>query len=64
MTSTVDLTPTWIQVLELVKQGLVPLSELKQACIVADIVMKAEKEGRPSITFTFKDGEAFYEDGS
>ena len=64
---TIKITPpTWSTVLSWVKAGALKVenADLHVPCKFADAIVKAMQDGKPSITFTFKDGTVEYDDGN
>lgn len=57
----IDLEPTWAQLLNMAKREVIPVEELEKACILADTVRQAQKRGE-SITI-YPDGRVTVDDG-
>lgn len=59
----IDLEPTWTEILNMVKSGHIDIkyTDLEKACRVADIVRKAQKDGKEFVKFVFEGGEVLVE---
>lgn len=52
---TLDIEPTWESLCNISQRGGLPPKELMQACKIADMIRKAQKDGAKSIVFSFPD---------
>jgi len=57
---TIDIAPTWISVLNMVKLGILDVknADLEKPCNIFDTIIKEQKNGAKSVTFNF------HEDGT
>ena len=53
MTEYIDIEPSWVDLCNIADRGGLPAKELMPACVVADLVRKAQKNKAKSITFFF-----------
>lgn len=55
---TIDIEPTWESLCYAVNRGALKGEALLPACKIADAVRQAQKKGKKSITFKFKDKQS------
>lgn len=64
--ATVDITPTWIGFLNMVKHGILNIKDagLETPCRVMDAIVQARKNGKCEFVVTInEDGSISYDDG-
>lgn len=55
---TIDIEPTWENLCNMVQSGHLEGKFLQPACKIADRIRQAQKQGKKSITFKFKDKQS------
>lgn len=50
----IDIEPTWEAILKGVESGALKAEALRPVCKIADMIRRAQKDGKKSITFSFE----------